>query len=295
VLSPAEISALKWIMLDPTRPFCSNDLTEMPEINSQGTARNVIWKFNKAGIIELFCKSRYSFYKLKSIERSKIKKPMTLYRMGGNGPKRVQVDFISLLNSLSMEELCKVHDVHLAFVAEGLYNILLSEGSYKQDLVSKDIFFGYFVWSKYRSLQVVLHRTGTVSFILDCSNCPIEASAVGFVGMAAFLGGARNELLKVCKNVEPELTEDYLPCVGDWQVTQWHYGRDSAKEFSGESFNIMFKMWCGELARVYTHYQDNIQKVRVEIVQTPDKSLIDAVAEKLNLCCGRCKWCSKQS
>jgi hypothetical protein len=34
---------------------------------------------------------------------------------------------------------------------------------------------------------------------------------VGFVSLAAFLGGIRIELLNSCKTVSPELTEDAIP------------------------------------------------------------------------------------
>ncbi len=281
-------------MLDPTRAFCSGDLTELPEINSEGTGRNIIWKFKKLGLIELYCKSTYAFYKLKSADKTRIKKPMTLHRMGDKGLRRIQVDFVALLDSLSMEELCKVHDVHLDFAAEGLYNILLRNGAYKLNPISKDIFFDSFVWSKYRSLKVTLHRNGKVSSVLDCSNLPVEASVPGFVSMAAFLGGIRNNLLTVCKTIQPELTEDRLPLVENWLVTQWHYGKDSAQEFSGESFNITFKLWCGELARIYVHHQDQTRKVRLEVIETPKKSLQQVIAEKLNLCCSKCGGCLKQ-
>ena len=191
-LSPAEVKALRWITLDRTRAFCSGDLIELPGIRSKGTARNIIWKFKKLDLIELFCKSVYAFYKVKSIDRSKIKAPMTTYRMRSSGLKRVHVDFSALLDSMTMEELCKVHDVHLAFAAEELYPILHRKGTFRIDPFSKDIYFGSFIWSKYRSLKVILHKTGNISFILKCSNCPVEASAIGFMGMAAYLGGIRN-------------------------------------------------------------------------------------------------------
>jgi hypothetical protein len=294
MLSPAELQALRWIKLDPTRPYCSRDLMDLPKIRSKGTARNVNWKLKKLGIIELYCKSLYAFYKLKSIDRSKVKKPMTLSRMGVNGTRRVQIDLPSLLSSLSMEELCRVHDVRLTFIADGLYKAFWEMG-YKLDPASKDIFFGSLGWSKYRRLQIVLHRNGKVSFILESGNCPIEASTEGFVSLAAFLGGARIKLLSACETVNTKFNEENIPIVDGWTVTLWHYGRDSAQEFSGEGFNITFKMWCGELARIYVHEQDHQRKVRFEVIETPKKPLQEVIANKLNLCCGRCQGCLKQS
>jgi hypothetical protein len=292
VLSPAEMRTLKWIMQDPTRPFCSADLIESSGIGSKGTARNIICKLKRARLIELYCKSIYAFYKLQTADRSKVNKLMTLSRMGDK-PRRIQINFSALLDSLPFEELCKVHDVRLVFKANGLYDALLEKEPHKPNLISKDIFFGSFDWGKYRSIQVNLHQKGNVSFIVSCSNFPVESSDIGFLCLAAFLGGVRNELLSKWKTICHTITEASLPSVEDWRVSQWHYGRDSAQEFSGEAFNITFKMWCGELARIYTHKHEKCQKVRMEMIQAPDKPLRDAIAGKLNLCCGGCKWCSK--
>jgi hypothetical protein len=294
-LSPVDLKALRWITLDPTRPYCSGDLVELAGINSEGVARNINCRLKKHGIIELYCRSIYAFYKLKSVDRSKIKKPVTLYRMGGGGLSRVKIDLPALLDSIAAEELCRVHDVRLTFTADPLYSLLLNAGGYKPQAGSKDIFFGAFEWAKYRSVQVTLHCTGTITFVLDCGNCPIEASPVGFVSMAAFLGGIRNQLLNACRLVDSKLTEKTIPPVDVWKVVMWHYGKDSAQEFSGEAFNITFKMWCGELARIYVHEQNRSRKIRFEVTETPKKPLQEVIATKLNLCCGRCTQCSRQS
>jgi hypothetical protein len=183
----------------------------------------------------------------------------------------------------------------LSFQVKGLYTLLASTGIYEVQPVSKDLSFGSFNWSKYRSLKIVVHRTDSVSFYLSCSNCPVESSPEGFASMAAFLGGVRKELLKVVQSLNLILNEDSLPEVDDWIVKKWHFGRDSAQEFAGERFNLTFKMWCGILARIYIHHQDRTQKIRMEIIQAPNKPLRQVVAEKLNLCCSRCAGCSKQS
>jgi hypothetical protein len=295
LLSPVEMKALRWIMLDPSRPFCSGDLIDFAGIRSKGTARNINWRFKKLGITELYCKSIYAFHKLKTVDRTQIKKPVTIYRMGGNGLGRVKIDLLSLLDSMTAEELCRVHDVRLTFTADRLYDLLLSTGGYKPEFASKDIFFGSFEWSKYRSVQVFLHCNGTVSFVLDCGNCPIEASTCGFVSMAGFLGGIRNQLFNACRIIDEKLTVAVVPLVDVWKVVMWHYGKDSAQEFSGEGFNITFKMWCGELARIYVHEQDHSRKVRFEVTETPKKSLQEVIVNKLNLCCGRCSGCLKLS
>jgi len=294
VLSPAEMSALKWINSDPTRAYCSKDLMEQVGIKTKGTARNINWKLKKHGLIKPYCKSLFTFYKLKSTNNVKMKKPVTLYRMGVSGLRRIQPNFVSVLESLDMEEVCRVHDVHLTLVADGLYDALMHTGEFQPDRDSKDIFFGKFKWSEYRVVQVYLHRNDKVSLIADCGNCPIESSAQGFVSLAGFLGGIREKLLNRWRTADPKVSELSFPWAENWLVAMWHYGRDTAQEFSGEGFNVTFKMWCGELARIYVHEQDHFRKVRFEVTETPKKPLQEVISKKLDLCCGRCSQCSKQ-
>jgi hypothetical protein len=295
VLSPAEFKALKWILQDPTRPYCSKDLMDALQITSKGSARNINLGLKKRGLIELYSRSLYAFYKLRTTDQSKMRKPVTISRMGVNGVKRLKVDLVAMLEHIPVEELGRVHDVHLKFTVDGLYDPLLIPKKYAVNPYSKDISFGSFVWSKYRSGSVFLHHNGTVSVILDCSDCPVEVDTMGFVSMAGFLGGVRYELLNACKMIGTELSDSSIPLVDFWIVTMWHYGKDSAQEFSGEAFNITFKMWCGELARIYVHEQEESRKVRFEVTQTPKKPIHEILANKLCLCCGGCFACTKHS
>jgi hypothetical protein len=197
---------------------------------------------------------------------------------------------------LPQEELCRIHDVHLTFLAENLYQIFQNKG-YVPIQGSKDIDLGKSFWSKYRAATFVLHHNGKVSSILECTNCPIEASPNNFVCLASFLEKCWQEILSKAKLNDPMLNISPMAKVEDWLIVQWHYGKDSAQEFSGEGFNITFKMWCGLLARIYIHEQDRMRKLRVEVVQKPGKTLRQVTAEVLNLCCCRCKckWCTRPS
>ena len=220
---------------------------------------------------------------------------MTLSRIGDKGLRRIEINLVDLLESLQWEELCRVHDVHLTFFAKNLYKTFLDKG-FTPIQGSKDIDLGKFFWSKYRSATVILHHNGKVSVILKCTNCPIESSPDNFICMASFLEKCWNEILDKAKGFDSTVNIT-SPKVEDWLIVQWHYGKDSAQEFSGERFNITFKMWCGLLARIYVHEQDRIRRLRVEVLQKPGKTLRQATAEVLNLCCCRCKckWCSKPS
>lgn len=261
-----------------------------------GSARNIILRLKSLRLIKLWCRDRLAFYIIESTESSAVRKPMTLSRIGGNGLKKIEISLVDLLESLPWEELCRIHGVHLTFIAENLYKIFLNEG-YVPRQGSKDIDLGKFIWSKYRAVTVILHHNSKVSFILKCTNCPIESSPDSFICLASFLEKSWQEILSKGKLYNPTVNGAALPKVEDWLIVQWHYGKDSVQEFSGEKFNITFKIWCGLLARIYVHEQDRIQKLRIEVVQKPGKSLRQVTAEILNLCCCRCKckWCSKPS
>ena len=296
LLSPAQRRVYEWIKSDPTRPFCSKDITELPIKCPMGSARNIILRLKSLRLIKLWCRDRLAFYVLESSDISATRKPMTLSRIGGIGLRKIEINLVDLLESLPWEELCRIHDVHLTFQADNLYKIFLSKGHAPLP-GSKDISLGKSIWSKYRAVTVILHNNGKVSFILECSNCPIESSPDGFVCMASFLEKCWQEVLNKAKLCDPSLEITSLSEVEDWLIVQWHYGKDSAQEFSGERFNITFKMWCGLLARIYVHEQDRIRKLRLEVVQKPGKSLRQVTAEALNLSCCRCKckWCSRPS
>jgi hypothetical protein len=269
---------------------------ELPKKCPSGSARNIIFKLKSLKLIKLYCRDRLAFYVLECADTRAIKMPMTLSRIGDKGLRRIEINLVDLLESLPWEELCRVHDVHFTFFAENLYKAFLGKG-YVPIQFSKDIDLGKFVWTNYRSATVILHHNGRVSFILECANCPIESSTDNLVCMASFLEKCWNGILDKARGFDPELDITSMPKVEDWLIVQWHYGKDSAQEFSGEMFDITFKMWCGILARIYVHEQDRIRKLRVEVLQKPHKTLRQVSAEILNLCCCRCKykWCSKPS
>ncbi len=281
ILSPAEIKALKWIMLDPTRAFCSKDLTELPKINSMGTARNIIWHFKKLGLIELFCKSIYAFYKLKSTNRNKVKKPVTLTHMGGKyNLKQLSIqDYEKYLDSLGWDDLWKVHDVVLCFKAQGVYEQVIKDAKRVVNEYSKDAQFLAIDWQNNRHLKVFLHRTGTVTCYLKCSVSPLEVTPEGLADLSAVLGKVQTRLEDALKATS-QAKANPVPDVSKWVVTQWHYGKDSKKEISGKSLNITYRTWSGALVRIYLKRHGQKFRPRKEIIEQPRKPLPRAFSEK---------------
>lgn len=81
---------------------------------------------------------------------------------------------------------------------------------------------------------------------------------------------------------DPQFERLIVPRVEDWVVTQWHYGKDGIREFSGPAFNVTFKTWCNKLARIYLKNSSKLLKGRLEIIEEPRKTLSQVFEEKIN-------------
>ena len=279
-LSPVERYIYESVKLRADEPFCFLDFKEK---YAHGTIRNAFSKLKKLGLIKPYFRSSTAFYVKSSSKLKAPSEPVTVTHTVGRGNvRRVRFDFGAFLDSLDWEDLCRVHNVVFSFSVDGLYNCSLQDNLGRLIEVSKDVDFGSFKWLKGRILKVVLHRNGKVTSYLKCSNCPVEVSLVGLAGLASFLGGVRIRLIDYAISVNPQFEEQMVPEVNNWIVVQWHYGRDGAQEISGPAFNVTFKTWFNELARIYMRRSGQSFKLRLEVVETPRKTLSQAFAEKIN-------------
>lgn len=279
-LTPAEQYIYKWSKARPDQPFCFLDFIEK---YAHGTIRNAFSRLQRLGLVRTYCRSFAAFYVHLFSKLKAPHKPMTItHTVGNTGIRRIQIDLRALLDSLDWEDVCRVHDVVLSFSAHGIYDYYSKENPDKPNKVSMDIRFGSFDWSVGRILTVVLHHNGKITSYLGCSNCPIEVSIGGLVSLASFLGGVRTCIVEFARSVDPGLNEQIVPDVSDWIVVQWHYGRDGAQEISGPAFNVTFRTWFGELARIYMRHSGQFFKPRLEVVERPRKTLPQAFAEKID-------------
>ena len=279
-LTPAERYIYESAKFRPEEPFCFLDFKDR---YAHGTIRNVFSKLKKKGLLKLYCRSGPAFYVCSSSKLKVSSKPMTVdHIVGGGGVRGVRIDFGAFLDSLGWEDVCRVHDVVLCFSVDGLYDLLLKNDIGHSTGISKDIQFGSFVWSRGRVLKVVLHRNGKVTSYLGCSECPVEVSLDGLVRLVSFLGGVRIRLVDTATSIDSEFDEQMVSDVCDWVVVQWHYGRDGAREISGPAFNVTFKTWFNELARIYMRHDGQLLKPRLEVIETPKKTLPEAFAEKID-------------
>lgn len=279
-LTPADRHIYEWAKLRPDQPFCYLDFKDK---FAHGTIRNSFSKLKKFRLIRLYCRSSVAFYIPSSSKLKKPTEPITLTRMvGGGGVRGVRVSLGAFLDSLDWEDVCRVHNVVLSSSVERLYDLLLKDGIVNPIKGSRDIKFGSFKWSRGRELKVVLHCNGKVTSYLKCSHCPIEVSISSLVSLSSFLGGIRHSLVQAAVSIDPRFSGEFVPDVSNWIVVQWHYGKDSKQEISGPAFNVTFRTWCNELARIYMHHCGEFNKARLEVLQKPKKPLPEAFAEKLD-------------
>jgi len=279
-LTPAERYIDARLKREPDEPVSYLDFTDK---YAHGTIRNTFSSLQKKGLIRLYCRSGLAFYVLSSRKPKIPPEKMTAHHTVGKGGVRgVRVDLGAFLDSLDLEDVCRVHDVCLVFSVEGLYELWLKNGVRRPVEQSKDIPFGAFIWSRGRVLEVALHMGGKVTAYLKCANCPVTVSLDSLVSLSSFLGGVRVRMVDVAGLVESGFDESLVPDVSDWIVSQWHYGRDGAYEISGPAFNVTFRTWFNELARIYMRRRGQSFKPRLELHEKPRKPLQVAFAEKID-------------
>lgn len=277
-LRPAERHILQFAKTHPTESFCWREFANKYE---HGTIRNALSTLAKRKLINLDCRSTNAYYILHSSNNKRPHKPVTVTHMVGKyRVKQLQTDYLSYLESLGWEEFWKVHDVVLCFEVDGLYEQILQEGKKPVNPQSKDIQFLIIDWQRGRRLSVFLHRTGTVTCYLKCSERPIEVTPEGLVDLSAILGKVQTRLEDAMVRPSGETGANPVPDVSSWVVTQWHCGKDGKREISGKSFNITYKNWSGALVRIYLKRHGKKFRPRKETIEQPRKALPQAFSEK---------------
>jgi hypothetical protein len=279
-LRPAEMGILAFAKAHPDLPFCWREFA--PKY-AHGTIRNAFSKLANLNLIELWCRSSDAYYILHIAGRKRPRKAVTVTHMGGKyNLKQLTIeDYVKYLDSLGWEEIWKVHDLVLCFEIEGLYEQVLREGKFHVNEQSKDIQFLIIGWENNRSLNVILHRTGTVTCYLKCSECPIEVTPEGLVDLSAFLGRVQTRLADALDASSTESGVTSVPDVSSWVVTQWHYGKDGKSEISGKSLNVTYKTWSGALVRIYLKKHGKKFKARKEIIEQPRNTLPRTFSDKI--------------
>lgn len=278
-LRPAERHILAYAKAHAEISFCWREFSQK---YAHGTIRNAFSTLARKKLLHLEVRSCDAYYILHSQNKKNPHGAMTVTHMGGKyNLKQLRIDdYEKYLDSLGWEEVWKVHDVTLCFRLEGFYEKVVSERKYVVNPYSKDIQFLTFDWMKYRTLKVVLHRTGTVTCYLKCSERPVEVNSDGLVDLSGFLGKVQTRLEDYLNALSPAKTVNPVQEISNWIVTQWHFGKDGKREISGQSLNTTYKTWSGALVRIYLKKHGNKFRPRKEILEQPRKRLPEAFSEK---------------
>ncbi|MFZ0895063.1 MAG: hypothetical protein WAZ77_11215 [Candidatus Nitrosopolaris sp.] len=172
---------------------------------THGTFRNRISKLREQGIVELAYNSGIAFYTLKGVHFGKTAAcSMTPNHI------RVLLRHVHRVPNIKKHPLYKcikhhpfdkaaVHDLHLKFIAAGLWSILSchsdnnNTSTLQIEPFSKDIHLQKRVLNDLE-IQVAIHRTDTVTVVIGCSSAPIIVDVYGVIRLSEALAKIEDEL-----------------------------------------------------------------------------------------------------
>jgi len=287
-LDHALMQRIKQIVVIEGRPFCFKDFEYFTANGltykmTHGTFRNKISKLKKDAKIVLEYTSGIGFYTLPGFH---FGNSMTDNHMGNTTVIGV-TDLIEFIENLSLEDK-SIHDIHMSFSVPDIWEIMASNMKYKNVINSrsKDIRLDPLITEDLK-IQTAVHRSDTVSVIVGCSRNPISIEDIsGILRLSNALVRVEERLSRALDECGERLPGGYekipIPDYVRWRVTMWHFGRDGKTEYSGEGFSVTFGHAKDTLVRIYTKNKNNGKIIRLELQQTPNKTLFDAIQEKIN-------------
>ena len=277
-LRPVEQVIVSYAITHPYECFC---WLEFASKYNNNTVRNAFSHLVKLKLLDRCCRSSNAYYILHNAERATSGQKVAITHMGGrHSRKRMQLSYLSYVESFGWEEIWRVHDVCLCFRVEGLYGKMFAKGMfcYAQ---SKDIKFLDVCLQGHLYLKMFLHRTGSVTCYVKCSQHPIEVTPEGLVDLTSVLSKVASLLEEAAESSSFVFKRSVVPDVSGWVVMQWHFGVDGKKEISGYSYHTTYRNWSGALVRIYLKKMGDKFRARKEVIEQPRKRLPDAFAEKM--------------
>jgi hypothetical protein len=176
----------------------------------------------------------------------------------------VKQDIDSILENLK-EQPPAIHDLKLKFNAENLYEIL-NNGTRNVNPRNKGIILDSLLCGS--SLAKISVYPKSVHIDLGCTFVPYSYSYRGGVELRKTLEEIRKYLAEQIQN------RAKLPPVGEWNITQYHFGKDGKEELSGYSFMHTWEEIEGGMKRFYSkHMPDGRVIPRLEQIRTPNHTI----------------------
>lgn len=253
------------------KPFYNKDFLSF-EVNGKlfgmthGTFRNKISDMIKNDEAEIYTKSNPNFYTLKGC-RFDNEKPMTGSHTEDskiNTQKFIRHPLYQILKGTPFGERA-VHDLHLTFKIQELYNALLNNTELREKInqYNKGIHVTYFNIDKF-TIIISVYPTDTCKIVIGCSDNPILLNYEGVNKLATILCRIEERLSHLSINSSIKIP-NYLY----WIITLWHIGKDSISEYSGKMFHCEWKLAEQIILRIYSKTIEKNNKVRIEVQQNP--------------------------
>jgi hypothetical protein len=296
-LDDAMLDHIKYIIFNERRPFSYLDFRSFSVQGEKytmkhGTFRNKISRLVRHGITELEFKSNIAFYTLKGTNFGRRKmmmtRSMTPNHMGVcsvTEPQSVIMDsaypskIYNIIRDIPPDKNA-LHNIHYRFKAPDIWTILSLSKKYHPNDVSRDISLDTLNINELR-IKTTVHRSDTVTVIVACSNTPVAADIYGLMRLSNALIRVEERLSRVvdeCGRLIPDGYESIpIPNTDTWVVTMWHFGYDSATEYSGPRFCATWKDGQNALARVYSKDLGLSTRLRSEVQQYPEKRWKDVL------------------
>jgi hypothetical protein len=240
---------------------------------SYGTFRNYVSEFVRAEKVEVVELSPQAFYTLQGV---RFENPMTRYHTGAfilqNRRHLSNHPVYRIIQNLPFGRRA-LHDIRLRFEVKGIYDIFSLQ--YKKNPNSDDISFPRWTISDLEII-VTVHSTDTVSLVIGCSYFPVAVDANGVIRLSNALATVKERISNLANNTLS------IPDHMSWIVTMWHFGADATATYTGEKFYASWEVAQHALITVYNKdWEDGKSRVRIERQEYPQKSLAEALEEKL--------------
>jgi len=272
-LDDAMLQRIIHFVYDEHNSFSHKDFLDLMKPK---TFRNKISKLKKDYIVELDYKSSVAFYTLKGHKHGKAGTPNHKgVTISNNDP------VYNMIKNLPFDKQ-SIHDIHLKFKAPNIYQIFSRRDFPK---IKGNSAIGIASWSKNNTIvKITINKNDTMTVIIGCTLEPIPLDYKGIIRFFTILARSEGFLegLTVTVNHDKLIQNKSIPQCGEWIVTRWDFGRDSSQTYKGEKFEITVMNAQQMFERIYTKDFKKYKKIRLEQVECPRKTAIDAIQEKMN-------------
>ena len=321
-LDNAMMQHISYIVFTEKRPFSYLDFLRFEIGGKEygmthGTFRNKVSELMKADKVDLEYRSTLAFYTIKGVNFGKIKSNEVMMNAMMT-PNRTEVlqchchchhhndkvmdktinpftpPIYDIIENLPLDKK-SLHDIHMRFEVPDIWSILssllnVSDSQQQQFLrvnpISKDILLP--TWKiKDLNIKVTVHRTDTVSTVVGCSYAPIAIDTNGVIRLSNALTRVEERLSRLVDDCAKVTNNEYesptIPEHSNWNVTLWHFGADASIEYTEKEFSATWDVGQNALIRAYSKdMKGGKTRIRLERQEYPNKSLADAVMDKLS-------------